>query len=337
MGTSTLAMSFRKPRSGRNRLQQNAPYETVRVAKRVYVGNLSWQVSWQDLKDHFREAGEVIYADVMTEGGKGGGRSKGCGIVEFEKPSEAKWAIENLNDTEISGRPIFIREDREDYDLQDDGGARGGGGGYGGGGYGGGGSKGKGKGGGKGGGGSKLYVGNLSWDTSWQDLKDTFAEIGAVNFTEVIEKDGRSQGWGLVEMASAKDARVAIQQLDGCEIDGREIEVREDNKDGGGGGFSGGGGGGGGGYQGGGANQGCRVYVGNLDWGVSWQDLKDHFRSVGEASFAEVMTEGGQRGGRSKGCGIVEFSTAAEAQNAIQQLNDSELNGREIFVREDRE
>ena len=54
--------------------------ETVRVAKRIYVGNLSWQVSWQDLKDHMRQAGEVIYADVMTEGGKGsqqgGGRSK---------------------------------------------------------------------------------------------------------------------------------------------------------------------------------------------------------------------------------------------------------------------
>ena len=49
--------------------------ETVRVAKRIYVGNLSWQVSWQDLKDHMRQAGEVIYADVMTEGGKGG-RSK---------------------------------------------------------------------------------------------------------------------------------------------------------------------------------------------------------------------------------------------------------------------
>lgn len=306
---------MQKQRAGRTRLKSSAPYETVRVAKRVYVGNLSWQVSWQDLKDHFRQAGEVVYADVMTEGGQSGhGRSKGCGIVEFSKPSEAKWAIENLNETEIAGRNIFIREDREDRDLAS--GGKGGapkGGAFGG------------KGGG--GNGSKLYVGNLSWSTSWQDLKDVFSECGPVNFAEIIERDGKSQGWGLVEMSTANGARTAIQQLDGQDLAGRIIEVREDNKGGGGQSF-----GGGQSYD-----QGSRVYVGNLDWGVSWQDLKDHFRSVGEVTFAEVMTEGGKAGGRSKGCGIVEFSNGAEAQRAINELNDSEINGRQIFVREDRE
>jgi hypothetical protein len=55
------------------------------------VSNLSWGVSWQDLKDHFRGAGTVVYADVMKE--QGGTRSKGCGIVEYESPSEAGPAV----------------------------------------------------------------------------------------------------------------------------------------------------------------------------------------------------------------------------------------------------
>jgi len=128
-------------------------------------------------------------------------------------------------------------------------------------------------------------------------------------------------------MQSAKGARAAIQQLDGQDVGGRNIEVREDNK--GAGNVSSGGQGYGG--------QSARVYVGNLDWGVSWQDLKDHFRSAGEVTFAEVMTEGGKSGGRSKGCGIVEFSHASGAQKAINELNDTMINGRQIFVREDRE
>jgi hypothetical protein len=46
------------------------------VGKTVYVGNLSWDTQWQDLKDHFKQVGSVIRADVMTEGGVDGGRSK---------------------------------------------------------------------------------------------------------------------------------------------------------------------------------------------------------------------------------------------------------------------
>ena len=48
---------------------------TVRVARRVYVGNLSWQTSWQTLKDRFSEVGNVRYSDVLREGGPGS-RSK---------------------------------------------------------------------------------------------------------------------------------------------------------------------------------------------------------------------------------------------------------------------
>ena len=80
----------------------------IRVARRVYVGNLSYRTSWQDLKDFFGAVGAVRHADVLREPGPDG-RSKGCGIVEFETPDDAAAAILELNDAELDGRKIFIR------------------------------------------------------------------------------------------------------------------------------------------------------------------------------------------------------------------------------------
>ena len=75
---------------------------------------------------------------------------------------------------------------------------------------------------------------------------------------------------------------------------------------------------------------GTKVYVGNLSWETSWQDLKDHFRSVGEVLHADVMIG---TDGRSKGCGLVTFASAHDAARAIQTLHDSVLHSRSIFVR----
>ena len=87
--------------------------EVIEIStNRLYVHNLSWRVSWQDLKDHFRQAGEVIHTKILTEGP--GGRSKGCGIVEFESPEEAVAAIEQLNDSDLDGRPIQVALERND-------------------------------------------------------------------------------------------------------------------------------------------------------------------------------------------------------------------------------
>merc|ERR1719188_1314583 len=81
-------------------------------------------------------------------------------------------------------------------------------------------------------------------------------------------------------------------------------------------------------------SQSCRVYVGNIDWKISWQDLKDHMRQVGEVGFADIFEE---RNGRSKGVAIVEYKASEDAQAAITKLNDTKLGERLIFVREDRE
>jgi len=92
----------------------------------------------------------------------------------------------------------------------------------------------------------KLYVGNLSFNTSNQDLSDLFGAIGTVESANVIEdrETGRSRGFGFVEMSSQADGENAISQLNGKEVDGRELKVNEAKpqvRNGGGGGYGGGG------------------------------------------------------------------------------------------------
>ncbi|HSK28381.1 MAG TPA: RNA-binding protein [Candidatus Limnocylindria bacterium] len=110
----------------------------------------------------------------------------------------------------------------------------------------------------------KLYVGNLSFNTSNQDLTELFGTVGTVQSANVIEdrETGRSRGFGFVEMSSDAEGQNAIAQLIGKEIDGRELKVNEakpqENRGGGGGGRGGNRGGGGGGYGGGGGGGGYR-------------------------------------------------------------------------------
>src|SRR5258707_546676 len=108
--------------------------------------------------------------------------------------------------------------------------------------------------------GSKLYVGNLSYNTSNSELEQLFGQHGTVQSAEVIQDrdTGRSKGFGFVEMGTDEEAQAAIGALSGQQHDGRALTVneakpREPRSGGGGGGGRGGyGGGGGGGSRGGG-------------------------------------------------------------------------------------
>eukprot|EP01070_Trichotokara_eunicae_P004703 Trichotokara_eunicae@DN4115_c0_g1_i1.p1 len=83
-------------------------YSARDAGKQIFVGNLPFRTSWQDLKDVFRDAGHVVRTDIFTDNEN---RSKGCGIVIFETPREAQAAVERFNNFEISGRPISVRLD----------------------------------------------------------------------------------------------------------------------------------------------------------------------------------------------------------------------------------
>jgi RNA recognition motif-containing protein len=114
---------------------------------------------------------------------------------------------------------------------------------------------------------TKLFVGSLSWNTTDDMLRDFFSQAGTVvSAAVIIEKfSGRSKGFGFVEMATEEEAKAAVEQLNGQELDGRAIVVNEarpkeprDNNfsRGGGSGFGGGSRGGYGDNRGGGGSRG---------------------------------------------------------------------------------
>jgi len=198
-------------------------------SRRVYVGNLAWSVSWQALKDHMRKAGEVVFAEVFTERD---GRSRGCGVVEYATEADSANAIATLNDTELQGRLIFVREDREPNQplrrnktsasgfqganattgnrhheargrnqppsFPSD----------------------KGR---------KIIVWNLPYSYTWQDLKDEFRACGNIIRADIlIDQEGRSRGAGTIVFESEEDAQRAIQMMDRAELAGRIVDVRLD-------------------------------------------------------------------------------------------------------------
>ena len=107
---------------------------------------------------------------------------------------------------------------------------------------------------------NKLYVGNLPFASTAQDLEALFGQVGTVSVVEIIfdKFTGRSRGFAFVEMGTAEEAAAAIEQFNGKDFGGRNLTVNEakpraDRGGGGGGrGGYGGGGGGRGGYGGGG-------------------------------------------------------------------------------------
>jgi RNA recognition motif-containing protein len=121
----------------------------------IYVGNLSWTMTDDDLMNLFTQYGSVTSAKILKD--KMNGRSKGFGFVEMEDDEAAKTAIANLNETEVQGRKLIVNESqpRQEGDFKKRSFGSGGGGGYkksggygggggrsGGGGYGGGGNRG---------------------------------------------------------------------------------------------------------------------------------------------------------------------------------------------------
>ena len=130
----------------------------------IYVGNLSWTMTDEDLTNLFTEFGTVTSGKILKD--KMNGRSKGFGFVEMEDDEAARTAIASLNETEVMGRKLIVNESQPrqegEYKKRPGGGGNGGGGykksGGGGGrssgGYGGGGGR---SGGGYGGGGNRDY------------------------------------------------------------------------------------------------------------------------------------------------------------------------------------
>src|ERR1043165_4132882 len=111
---------------------------------------------------------------------------------------------------------------------------------------------------------TRLYVGNLSFNTTADGVRAAFQPFGTVSDVHLVtdRETGRSRGFAFVTMGTAEEASKAIEGMDGKQLDGRPLRVNEAEQrqqrggGGGGGGYRGGGGGGGGGYRGGGGGGG---------------------------------------------------------------------------------
>lgn len=90
----------------------------------IYVGNLSYSTSSNDLRELFEPFGDVTSANVISD--RDSGRSKGFGFVEMADDNQARHAIEKLNGTEIAGRAITVNEARPREERSNRGGGRGG-------------------------------------------------------------------------------------------------------------------------------------------------------------------------------------------------------------------
>jgi len=98
----------------------------------IYVGNLSYEATEEDIRQAFAEYGEVSAVNIIKD--RETGRSRGFGFVEMADADQAKEAIENVNLAEIAGRRVTVNEARPKSDRPRGGGRGGGGGGGGGGG-----------------------------------------------------------------------------------------------------------------------------------------------------------------------------------------------------------
>lgn len=277
---------------------------------KLYIGNLGWDTSNEQLQEEFAAFGSPEECYVVMD--RSTGESRGFGFVTYHSMEEAKQAVAGMNGKELDGRRIKVdiskpKGTQSAAEPQ----------------------------------GCKLYIGNLGYDTSAEDLKHQFAQYGELtDLTVVTDREtGSSRGFAFATYSSPEDASAAVRELDGFEVDGRQLrvnlskpkEARTNDFGGGGrgdGGYGsnnrGGGGGGGAGVDA------CKVFVGNLGWDTTQDTLQSAFSQYGQLSDVKLVTD--RDTGNSRGFAFVTFRDQAGAESAIANLDATELDGREIRV-----
>lgn len=196
-----------KVRGGKERTAKTAPFkkhENAPSGNSVYIGNLAFSVSEESLRSHLSSVGTVVSVSVLKSST---GLSRGCAVAVFSDAEAADRAISSLMDTELEGRKIFLREDREagrsgtrrdaapksraSGDITVVKAAK-----------------------------HSVSVRNLPRDITGQELKGIFASCGATGVT--MSKKG---GAGFVEFKSASQAARAASDFNNALVNGQAILV----------------------------------------------------------------------------------------------------------------
>lgn len=80
--------------------------------KRLFVSNLAFETQWKYLKDHMRQAGDVVRADIFENKD---GTSRGIGVVEFRSKQDMNRALKELHETMLDGRKLYLKEDTQGH------------------------------------------------------------------------------------------------------------------------------------------------------------------------------------------------------------------------------
>jgi nucleolin len=168
----------------------------------------------------------------------------------------------------------------------------------------------------------KLFIRNLSWSTTENDLYDLFSQAGTVVSVSipVRREDGKPRGFAFVEMASKEEAQKIINQFNGMLLHDRDLVVSyqdEDNR-------------GRHNTQGGQAAKNAKLFIRNVANAVTETDLQKLFQQVGTVISVKIPVD--RETGLQKGFAFIEMATAEEAEQCLNQLNNQFLGGKEIII-----
>mmetsp|Transcript_105227 Transcript_105227/g.285753 ORF Transcript_105227/g.285753 Transcript_105227/m.285753 type:complete len:430 (-) Transcript_105227:58-1347(-) len=215
---------------------------------KVNVTGFGPQVMWQELKDFFKQCGAVVFADVKGKSsGKGWGKGQGSGPsigeVRMSTAEEALLATQLLNGSQLGGGTIQVTMHANSTDN------------------------------------TKLAVTGIPAGVSWQDLKDFFKQCGTVMHADTAQAGhgggGQHPGTGEVRYDDPQQAMLALQALNGSQLGSSQIFLALDP----------------------GSTDMSKLTVTGIAPGIGWQELKDHFSSMGVVAFADVHKGGGKWGG----------------------------------------
>jgi nucleolin len=160
----------------------------------------------------------------------------------------------------------------------------------------------------------KLFVRNLSWSVTENDLFDLFSQTGTVVSVKIPTRpeDGKSKGFAFIEMGSDEAAQQAIRQCNGTMLYERDIVVAFSDENAGGarGGKS----------SFGVAEKNAKLFVRNIGYSISENELHSLFQQAGSVLSVKIPTD--RDTGNPKGFAFIEMGSTAEAEQAIKSLNN---------------
>ncbi|XP_010538381.1 PREDICTED: 33 kDa ribonucleoprotein, chloroplastic [Tarenaya hassleriana] len=173
----------------------------------------------------------------------------------------------------------------------------------------------------------KLFVFNLPWSMSVNDISELFGQCGTVSDVEIIkQKDGKNRGFAFITMSSGEEAQAAVDKFDAYQVSGRIIRVSFSRR-----------------FKKprpaptpppppGSRETRHKLYISNLAWKARSTHLRDFFAAA-DLNPVSVKVVFDTPEGRAAGYGFVSFATREEAETAISKLNGKELMGRPISLK----